>query len=186
MIAPIGVSHQKGFTLIELMVALVIGLIIMVGAIQLFLVSKSSFNRVEALAERQEVLRFVSDVISLDVRTASGFDANEADSKIELSYANATYRPDDPYCGGSGWLSGVEYTFSVDSVMVNHACNGNAIVVGDEQPIVGGVEEFNPELLGNGVSIAVEIVFPAIPGESDIARSFSFVVTNRESAMAGL
>ena len=156
MIIPVNGKHQKGFTLIELMVALVIGLIIMVGAIQLFLVSKSSFNRVGALAERQEVLRFVSDVISLDIRTASGFDAKEVDSKIELSYANATYRPDDPYCGGSGWLSEVVYSISGDSIEVDYVCSGGgAGSCGVQRDADDGALLFAADVGAQGVSVLV-------------------------------
>ncbi|HEY9816904.1 MAG TPA: prepilin-type N-terminal cleavage/methylation domain-containing protein, partial [Candidatus Obscuribacterales bacterium] len=62
---------QQGFSLVELMVALVISLLITLGAFQLFLVGKKSFDHELALAERQSSLRFLVDSISYDIRSAS-------------------------------------------------------------------------------------------------------------------
>ncbi len=171
---------QQGFTLVELMVAIVIGLIISVGAIQLFLVSKSSFDRVSALADRQETLRFVFDVISLDIRTASGYSAGA--SVLTLSFGSGV-RPDDPYCS-PGELSVVEYSLSGSDLDVDYACDGGGVDGSNKQPLVGGLESFSPSELPTGV--AIEILFPEIPGESEELRTFSFQVTNRESVMAGL
>lgn len=64
-------KRSQGFTLVELMVALVIGLIIIAGAVQVFVVTKRTFNNLDGLAARQEALRFLSDVIMVDLRTAA-------------------------------------------------------------------------------------------------------------------
>lgn len=66
-------ANQGGFTLIELMVALVIGLIVSAGLVQLFIMIKKTNDQVEVLSERQEVVRYVSEMIMVDVRTSEDF-----------------------------------------------------------------------------------------------------------------
>jgi type IV pilus assembly protein PilW len=60
-------------TLIELMVALAIGSFLMIGAVTVFMQSRSTFRVNEAVARLQENARFVLDAIEPDVRMASYF-----------------------------------------------------------------------------------------------------------------
>lgn len=62
---------QKGFTLVELMVAIVLGLIITAAAIQLFLTGQISLNTQKAMAEIQESGNFGLRYITSDVRRAN-------------------------------------------------------------------------------------------------------------------
>jgi len=61
-------QRQSGFSLVELMVAMVIGLVIILGAGQLFLNGFQSFRQVEALGNKQAALTFVSDVVVREMR----------------------------------------------------------------------------------------------------------------------
>lgn len=63
-------KKSDGFSLVELMIALVVGLIVILGAGQLFFMSLQSFGRMDSLAQRQESLRYIVDVMSDDVRSA--------------------------------------------------------------------------------------------------------------------
>ncbi|MGS2742348.1 PilW family protein [Halomonas sp. LS-001] len=63
-------SRQTGISLIELMVALAIGGIIILGAGQLYLSMLTTFQQVEALSRRQEVLIFIADTLIRDLRNA--------------------------------------------------------------------------------------------------------------------
>src|SRR5690554_933793 len=63
-------SRSQGFTLVELMIALVIGLLLIAAAGQLFLMTKRNYDRMTGLLGQQEALQFVTDVVSLDLRTA--------------------------------------------------------------------------------------------------------------------
>lgn len=72
-------KHSKGFTLVEMMVALAIGLFVVAGAVQLFGVTKRNFDELELLSKRQQDIMFISDVISFDIRTAYGLRAYDAD-----------------------------------------------------------------------------------------------------------
>lgn len=66
-------STQRGFGLIELMVAMTLGLILVLGVSQILLTSKRSFVVQQQLAALQENARFVLTRISRDVRQAGMF-----------------------------------------------------------------------------------------------------------------
>jgi type IV pilus assembly protein PilW len=66
---PIGrPSPQSGIGLIELMVAMVIGLFLIFGAVTIYQQSRSTFRTSEAVARLQEVGRLAMDVIESDLR----------------------------------------------------------------------------------------------------------------------
>lgn len=54
---------QKGFTLVELMVAMAIGTIIILGAGQLFLTTFQTFRTVEELSRKQETVIFAANTL---------------------------------------------------------------------------------------------------------------------------
>jgi type IV pilus assembly protein PilW len=70
-------NKQHGFTLVELMIALVITLILMAGISQVFLSSKKSFIIQDTLARQQENGRYVLDTLGQDLRRAGYMGALE-------------------------------------------------------------------------------------------------------------
>ncbi len=77
--------RSAGVTLIELMVALAIGSFLMLGALTVFMQSRTSFRVNESVSRLQESARFVIDVMEPDVRMASYFGLTSRSSKIENS-----------------------------------------------------------------------------------------------------
>jgi prepilin-type N-terminal cleavage/methylation domain-containing protein len=63
-------QRQAGVSLVELMVALALGSIIILGAVQLYLSALTTFQQVESLSRRQETLVFVADTLIRDIRNA--------------------------------------------------------------------------------------------------------------------
>ncbi len=61
---------HRGMTLIELMVALAIGALLMVGAIAVFMQSRTTFRIAESVARLQENARFALEVLEADIRMA--------------------------------------------------------------------------------------------------------------------
>ena len=61
---------QKGFSLVELMVALIIGLVIILGAGQLFLTGFINFRQVQLLGEKQSALTYATETLVRDIRRA--------------------------------------------------------------------------------------------------------------------
>lgn len=62
---------QAGVSLIELMLAMVLGLLILAGVIQLFIGSKMTYTSNEALARVQENGRFAMELLKRDLRAVS-------------------------------------------------------------------------------------------------------------------
>lgn len=70
-------SRNRGFTLIELMVAMVLGLVIIGGATGVILANRESYRTNEALSQVQESARTAFELLARDVREAgiSGCDS---------------------------------------------------------------------------------------------------------------
>lgn len=63
-------GRYAGFTVIELMVAMVISLLLLGGVVTIFVSSKGTYERVERLSRTQEAGRFALDAIVRDIRSA--------------------------------------------------------------------------------------------------------------------
>jgi type IV pilus assembly protein PilW len=61
---------RRGVSLVELMVAIAVGLFLIGGVIQIYLSSKQSYNTQEQLARMQENGRFAMDLVTTDLRRA--------------------------------------------------------------------------------------------------------------------
>jgi Tfp pilus assembly protein PilW len=62
---------QAGVSLVELMVALVLGLFLIFGAVTIYSKSRTTYRTTEAVARLQETARYAFDAIEPDVRMAS-------------------------------------------------------------------------------------------------------------------
>src|SRR5690606_29784673 len=65
--------RQRGVTLVELMVAMLLGLILTGGAIQVFIGNRAAYDFNEGLARLQENGRFAIDSLSFRTRMAGYF-----------------------------------------------------------------------------------------------------------------
>lgn len=63
----------RGFSLVELMVAMTIGLILTIGVVQIFSASRSTYQLDEGLARAQENGRFAIEFMSREIRHAAHF-----------------------------------------------------------------------------------------------------------------
>jgi prepilin-type N-terminal cleavage/methylation domain-containing protein len=192
-----------GFTLVELMVALVIGLLVMAGAIQLFVMTKRTFSEMEGLAARQEAMRFVSDVLSVDIRTASsmsigGFtpcsdpDADPVSGMRLLYNSDRNPRPSDPYCA-AGHLREVRYfSGNTDQLSFCYICGAGSpeVVTSSSIEVLQegvSVQFSEDKVAGNPVQlvlVGVNMTFAPLPGSNELeGPSFSFSASNRERAV---
>jgi type IV pilus assembly protein PilW len=62
--------QQKGMTLIEIMIALLLGVFLLAGVIQIFISSRETYRVQEALSRLQENGRFAMDFLGRDIRMA--------------------------------------------------------------------------------------------------------------------
>jgi type IV pilus assembly protein PilW len=63
-------AHQHGLSLIELMIAMVLGLLLMSGVISIFLSAKQGYINQDATAQLQENARFALDMMTHEIRMA--------------------------------------------------------------------------------------------------------------------
>lgn len=63
-------SHQRGFTLVELLVTVTLGLLVIAGIGQIYTAAKRSYDIQTSLARLQDAGRYAVDVITQDVRRA--------------------------------------------------------------------------------------------------------------------
>lgn len=68
-----GPGNMAGLSLIELMIAMLLGIILTLGATQVYLGTSQSYRLTEAVAHAQENIRFASSVLQRDLRGAGGF-----------------------------------------------------------------------------------------------------------------
>jgi type IV pilus assembly protein PilW len=103
--------HRYGLSLIELLVALVIGLALVLGAVTLHQRSSAVARTAETVARMQEVARLAFDVLEADVRMAGFWGLhNRADSIVNRAAPgtslpapfNATQGARIDFCGGAG------------------------------------------------------------------------------------
>ncbi len=84
--------RSEGFTLVEVMVAMVIGTVIILGAGQLVLSTFTTFERVDTLSRQQEALIFASQALTEDIRRGQAHRYEVSDSLA--SDATCTLRRD--------------------------------------------------------------------------------------------
>lgn len=194
MVEPSYPRFEQGFSLVELMVALVIGLLIMLGATQLFIVGKQTFSQAEKLGSRQETLRYLVDVISQDIRMADPLSETLVSTPGEINLYYEHTRFDDPYCpsGGSTHLARLRYYQENSSLKVEVFC-GDTIATStsvSNQAIVSGIQEatFNlsiDPIASSEYKVFVDVIFTLEPIDG-VPDDILFRVTNRASAVSRL
>jgi prepilin-type N-terminal cleavage/methylation domain-containing protein len=121
----------SGFTLIELMVSLVLSLVVLLGVGQAFLVVKVMNDRSSVVGERAEVLSYISNVLSLEVRSSANVSPVSGNVKVNGSgnlqlelYGDFAFG--DRYCSGGEFDGSLEYFVEEDGgvfdLMVFYRC----------------------------------------------------------------
>lgn len=102
--------HAAGLSLIELMIAVVIGVILLVGIVQIFISSRATYSHEEGLARVQEGGRFGMEFVTGDIRMAGYMGCN---SSLPNASVNRIALPSTTaYQMLSGGLRGYRYTGS--------------------------------------------------------------------------
>ncbi|MCU7798623.1 MAG: PilW family protein [gamma proteobacterium symbiont of Lucinoma myriamae] len=75
-------QRQKGFTLVEMMVAVLISMLLLGGIIQIFLSNKQTYRTLETLSHVQESGRFAMEFLNKDIRMADFWGCQTDSSNI--------------------------------------------------------------------------------------------------------
>ncbi len=112
--APVGGGRQAGFTVVELMVAMVISLLLLGGVVTVFTGSKRTYERLERLSRTQESGRFALDAIVRDIRSAGYMGcsrpstwANTLNTPTSLAWNFAEPIRGYDYQSGTTWSPGL-------------------------------------------------------------------------------
>ena len=134
----------RGFSLVELMIALVITLILLGGISQIFLSSKKSFTVQDTLGRMQENGRFSVDMLTADLRRAGYWGGNADISQISGTLGSTD---DDGTCATTDttWGRMVETRiYGLNDTSAGYACltgysQGDALVLRYASPwVLGG------------------------------------------------
>jgi type IV pilus assembly protein PilW len=80
-------SQEKGFTLVELLIAITIGMFIMAGVLTALTSQNQSYVTQDEVVEMQQNARVAIDLLTRDIRTA-GYDPNKLDAGITIAGLN--------------------------------------------------------------------------------------------------
>tara|TARA_R110002012_G_scaffold109370_6_gene253135 strand:+ start:1225 stop:1758 length:534 start_codon:yes stop_codon:yes gene_type:complete len=144
---------QHGFTLVELMVAMAIGTVIILGAGQLFLTTFQTFKAVDELSRKQESLIFIMANLVQDIRSADNIFLGANGVVLEVSVMPLEDVCDeDVLMEKQYFLTETNEKFSLN---VKRKCNDKADWSNSE-PLVEGFyddsdESFSVEGLGRGL-----------------------------------
>ena len=129
---------QRGFSMVELMVAITIGLILTAGVLELFANNKNAYRVDASLARVQESGRMALDSMANDIRMAGywGCQPSLAKVKNDLNAAGTGY-----INFGLGALGGSEGGGAPDSITLRGADSTPGLV---PQPNAGGGTTYNP------------------------------------------
>lgn len=115
--------EQSGFGLVELMVAMTIGLILLGGIGYVFLGSRAAFRTTDNLSRIQENARYALDMMSRDIRMAGYIGCGNIASMITNTIANPPIPPMTAgnallgYDNGSGWTNPSSITRAAGDVL---------------------------------------------------------------------
>lgn len=132
-------KNPHGFTLVELLVAMVIGMLVASGAYSVFFSTTRTARKQEQVSEIQQNLRVAMERISQDIRQA-GFGLPEDGSPLSyatgesttsgtwsapITTSNSTSAPDQITLLGIGYKIGMTSGYSGGSLMINPDFNGD-------------------------------------------------------------
>lgn len=128
--------YARGFTLIELMVALLIGTILMLGLVQVFAASRAAYQLSEGLGRVQENGRFALDFLQRDIRMAGHFGCvnDQAHARNSPPGLGTTFT-DEP---------GLAFGVSIQGYEADDTAPGDELVL-EETPATGGTA-YSPNL----------------------------------------
>lgn len=113
--------RQNGLSLVELMIAITLGLILMTGVIQLFISSRESFQAQQSTSGIQESGRLASEFINRDLRMAGFTGFRGRMSAINNKLVPVTYKND--------FLNGISVYEAKDVADLAPWANTRALVV---------------------------------------------------------
>jgi type IV pilus assembly protein PilW len=130
-------NKQQGMTLIELMTALAIGSFLMLGAITVFMQSRTTFRINESVARMQENARFAIDTLEPEIRMAQYWGLTSTTSNVvnRARPGDAAFPGVSTACGNN-FLVNLDEPVSGSNNSYGFACAGTAPVETNSDTLV--------------------------------------------------
>lgn len=110
-----GSSRQRGFSLVELMISVVLGLLIIAATLSIFASNKQAYRTTENLGRVQENARMSFELIGNDVREASGTQCSRGIDVV------SALTPSAPMAGGDFWSDWINSVRGIDNTGPNNS-----------------------------------------------------------------
>lgn len=120
---PLDFKGQRAFTLLELMLAVTLTSLLMLGVGGAYITIKGTATQVDALENTQEVLKGLHDTLSYATKRASSVELLSA-TEIQLSYMNES--GSQLACDGSSQLNTFTESFSLTNNQLQCRINNSA------------------------------------------------------------
>ncbi len=124
-------KQQLGLTLVELMIAMVIGLVLVGGVIQIFVANNQTYRVTENMSRMQENGRFALDIMGKMIRSA-GFRGN-----VEINFGDkfstaSPFTGDQSVIGADGTTDSVTFRYRGANNTAMTDCIGITVAAGAE------------------------------------------------------
>lgn len=176
-------SSQQGFSLVEMMVAITIGLLLLAGLGTVYLGSTQTFRQQEALARMQEGARYAFEVMTLDIRQA-GY-TGCAPRNQTFSTLNVSTPPDWYNNLGMLPLMGFESGAGLPAAVTGALANTDAVgILRADDSGNFRVQNHNgtSATIGLGVhSLQQGEILTAVPPDCSMAATFQMTNVNNNS-----
>ncbi|AKS40633.1 PilW family protein [Wenzhouxiangella marina] len=180
-------DRQRGVSLVELMVALVLGLLVTAGVLQLFAGQKMTYMNNEGLARVQENGRFAIETLKREVRAvgANGFCAARTNINNHLredcaGYVDAIFDPNQSFTGWEFDGTGRNEDYTLDVIETADS--------GDWGSLVDGVVIDLPDILEDRVVKGSDVlvirsleVIPGLTAKNNNKANSSSIVLEGDS-----
>lgn len=172
--APNPMVSMAGLSLIELMIALVLGVILTLGATQIYLGTSQTYRLTDAVAHTQENVRFAISMIERDVRAAGGLGCLQYTENIDVKLTgNRAVEVGDGITGWEADGTGIGDEYVVDTELAADASGwsegtGTAVFPAE---LVGDVVAGTDILIVNSVETIDVDVTGSSPGRIDISAA---------------
>jgi len=119
--------RQSGLSLIELMVAVVIGTVLMLGVIQVFIASRTASRLAEGVARTQENARFAIDFLERDIRMAGHYGC----VNDQAHFIKDEGDPRHQFTAASGAGSPLDFSVAVQGYEAGGTAPGDTLTLGE-------------------------------------------------------